>query len=135
MLQRAELTVSAEVDFSEPSSLSMPMARTHRATTALATLVLRVTQTDKLVGNLLPSAASLSQLVSLSKRENSHSELSLDLEGGRTSTMELIYHRLTSGITTLQTLTTQGLVKLNANNCANKPRPASHMVGKLIFVG
>jgi len=61
MLQRAELTVSAEVVFSEHFLLSSPMARTHRATTALATLVRRVTQTDKLIGNLLPSAASLSQ--------------------------------------------------------------------------
>jgi len=59
MLQRAKLTVSAEVAFSEPSLLSMPTARPHLASTAPVTLVLRVTQTDKLVGNLLTSAVAI----------------------------------------------------------------------------
>jgi len=140
MLLRAELTVLAEVAFSEHSLLLSPMAETRRATTALATLVLRVIQIQlllHLVGlrMMLVATHLHNQLVSLSKDENCHSELSLDLEGGRTSTMELIYHHLTSGITTLQTLTLQELIKLNANNCANKPRLVSHMVGRLIFVG
>jgi len=141
MLLRAELTVSAEVAFSEPSLLSIPTTRNQQMVlTASVSLVLRVIQIQlplDLVGKRMMLVATHlhNQLVSLSKRESGHSELSLDLEGGRISTMELICQRLTSGFTTLQTLTTQGLTKLNANNCANKPRLVSHMVGKMIFVG